>query len=70
MAKRKIVGYQITNKKCDVPEGLWSFQLFRDIRNAYKYCREHGLKGGKGTNGTWFIQVIREGDIEEPTYID
>ena len=65
MPKRKIVGYQITNKNCDVPDGLWSFQIFKTAEQAYKYAREH-LTHEK----YFFVQQIREGDIEEPTYID
>ena len=68
MAK-KVIGYQITNMQHEVPEGLFSFQIFKTTTQAYKYAREHGLKGGLSTDKGWFIQQIREGDIEEPTYI-
>jgi len=64
MAKRKIVGYQITNTQDEIPEGLFSFQIFKTAEQAFNYAREH-LKSEK----YWFIQQIREGDIEEPTYI-
>ena len=65
MPKRKIVGYQITNTQDEIPEGLFSFQIFKTAEQAFKYAQEH-LKPEK----YWFIQIIREGDIEEPTYID
>mgnify|MGYP003515170281 CR=1 FL=1 len=69
MATKKVIGYQITNMQHEVPEGLFSFQIFKTTTQAYKYAREHGLKGGLSTDKGWFVQQIREGDIENPTYI-
>ena len=64
MTKRKIIGYQITNTQDEIPEGLFSFQIFKTSEQAFNYAREHL------TDKYWFIRQIREGDIEEPTYID
>ena len=64
MAKRKIIGYQITNAEHDVPRGLYSFQLFRTSTSAFKYLN-YNLRDAKG----WFIEPIYEGGIEKPSYI-
>ena len=79
MAK-KVIGYQITNDKQEIPNGLFSFQIFKTAEEAFKYAREHKLnKELKPEDcwfkelipeGCWFIQQVREGDIENPTYID
>ena len=69
MAK-KVIGYHITNMQHEVPEGLFSFQIFKTTAQAYKYAREHGLKGGISTDKGWFVQQVHESDIENPTYID
>jgi len=68
MAK-KVIGYQITNAKQDTPEGLYSFQIFKTAEQAFEYAREYELNKGLKPEDCWFIQQIREGDIEEPTYI-
>jgi len=68
MAK-KVIGYQITNAKQDIPNGLFSFQIFKTAEQAFNYAREHKLNKGLPAEQCWFIQQIREGDIEEPTYI-
>ena len=65
MATKKVIGYQITNTQDEIPNGLFSFQIFKTAEQAYKYAREH-LTHEK----YFFVQQIREGDIEEPTYID
>lgn len=65
MAKKKVIGYQITNEKQDIPNGLFSFQIFKTAEEAYTYANSHNLRNYKG----WFIQQVREGDIEKPTYI-
>lgn len=65
MAK-KVIGYQINNAEQGIPNGLYSFQLFKTAEQAYRYARKHKLfEDGRG----WFIQQYRDGDIEEPTYI-
>ena len=65
MATKKVIEYQITNTQGEIPNGLFSFQIFKTAEQAYKYAREH-LTHEK----YFFVQQIREGDIEEPTYID
>lgn len=59
---RKIIGYQITNGN-DVPNGLWSFQVFRTKKKAENYFKKYNLQDD------WTIQVVRDGDVEEPTFI-
>lgn len=68
MAK-KVIGYQITNDKQEIPNGLFSFQIFKTAEQAFKYAREHKLNKGLPAEQGWFIQQVHEGDIEEPTYI-
>ena len=68
MAK-KVIGYQITNIQDEIPEGLFSFQIFNTAEQAHKYAEKHGLKRSINPDKGWFIQQVREGDIEEPTYI-
>lgn len=67
MAMKKVIGYQITNKQNEIPEGLFSFQIFKTEEQAYKYAREHGVV--IDWDKSWFIRQVRDGDIEEPTYI-
>lgn len=69
MAK-KVIGYQITNDKQEIPNGLFSFQIFKTADEAFDYAMFHKLNKDLPTEQCWFIQEIREGDIEEPTYID
>jgi hypothetical protein len=66
MAK-KVIGYQITNRNQDIPNSLFSFQIFKTEEQAFEYAREHGVvfDWDKG----WFVRQVREGDIENPTYI-
>ena len=69
MAK-KVIGYQITNAKQEIPDGLYSFQIFKTAEQAFEYVREHKLKKGIKPEDCWFIQQVREDDIEKPIYID
>ena len=63
---KKVIGYQIVNKKCEVPDGLWDFQIFKTLLEAFRYYTANRSKlKGKG----FFISIIREGDIEKPIYI-
>lgn len=66
MAKRVIIGYQLTNAKHELPKGLFSFQIFRDKGNAYKYARQHESELPDGC----FVQIIWSGCIGNPTYIE
>ena len=68
MAK-KILGYQIVNAEGNIPEGLYSFQVFKTAEDAFRYLREHELNRGVPIEQCWFVQEYYEGDIEEPTYI-
>ena len=67
MAIKKIIGYQITNDKQEIPNGLFSFQIFKTTTQAYKYARAIGINDL--CDDGWFIQQVHEGDIENPTYI-
>lgn len=66
---KKVIGYQITNMQHEVPEGLFSFQIFKTAEQAFNYAREHKLNKGLPAEQCWFVQQVHEGDIEEPTYI-
>lgn len=68
MAK-KVIGYQITNRNQDIPEGLYSFQIFKTAEQAFEYAREYKLNKGLKSEDCWFIQQVHKGDIENPTYI-
>lgn len=68
MAK-KVIGYQITNDKQEIPNGLFSFQVFKTAEQAFNYLREHKLNKGVPAEQCWFVKEYYEGDIEEPTYI-
>ena len=66
MAKKNIIGYQLTNAKHELPKGLFSFQIFRNAGNAYKYARQHESELPDKS----FMQAVWSGDIENPTYIE
>ena len=68
MAK-KVIGYQITNGKQDIPNGLYSFQVFKTAEQAFNYLREHKLNQGLTPEDSWFVKEYYEGDIEEPSYV-
>ena len=66
MAKKHIIGYQITNSKHELPNGLFSFQIFRSHGIAYKYARQHEDELPKNA----FVQIVWSGDLQDPTYIE
>ena len=68
MAK-KVIGYQITNSEENIPEGLYSFQVFKTSEDAFRYLRVNALNRGLPVEKCWFVKEYYEGDIEEPTYI-
>jgi hypothetical protein len=68
MAK-KVIGYQIVNAEENIPNGLYSFQVFKTAEDAFRYLREHALNKGVPPEQCWFVKEYYEGDIEEPTYI-
>ena len=65
-----VIGYQITTKEHELPEGLSSFQLFRTAEDAYKYFRQNHLPARSEKGNPFFVIQIQEGQIENPTYID
>lgn len=66
MAK-KIIGYQLQDRvACEVPKGLWDFQIFEDPEMARQYLY---TKVDERDRSRFLIYTIREGDIEEPTII-
>ena len=65
MAKKHIIGYQITNSKHELPNGLFSFQIFKEIGEAYRYARKNEKEMPKNC----YIAVVWSGDIGNPTYI-
>ena len=69
MAK-KVLGYQIVNAEGNIPDGLYSFQVFKAAEDAFRYLREHELNRGVPIEQCWFVQEYYEGDIEDPTYIE
>ena len=69
MATKKVIGYQITNTQDEIPNGLFSFQIFKTAVQAFDYLYEHRLNKGLSASQCWFIKEYYEGDIEEPTYI-
>ena len=69
MATKKVIGYRITNDKQEIPNGLFSFQIFKTAEEAFKYAREYKLNECLKPEDCWFIQQVHEGDIETPTYI-
>lgn len=72
MATKKIIGYQIvkysplTKKYDDIPNGMYSFVIFKYSSNANLYAKN--LPRGRHT----LIKVVPvyEGDIEEPTFFE
>ena len=66
---KKVIGYRITNANQDIPNSLFSFQIFKTAEEAFKYAREYELNKGLKPEDCWFIQQVHEGDIENPTYI-
>lgn len=66
MAK-KIIGYQLQDRvACEVPHGLWDFQIFEDPEDARRYLY---TKVDERERRRFLIYTIREGDIEEPSII-
>ena len=61
---KKVIGYQIKNENNEVPNGLFSFQVFRTIGEAYGYCRENNVDVNE-----FFISQVRENDIEDMSYV-
>ena len=68
MAK-KVIGYQIVNAEENIPNGLYSFQVFKTAEDAFRYLRENELNKGLPPEKSWFVKEYYDGDIEEPTYI-
>lgn len=64
---KKVIGYQIVGKNHELPNGLFSFQIFGTPREAYSYWRHNCLKFGRLPK--FHITAVREGDIENPIYI-
>ena len=66
MAK-KIIGYQLQDRAaCEVPQGLWDFQIFEDPEDARRYLY---TKVDERERSRFLIYTIREGEIEEPSII-
>ena len=66
MAK-KIIGYQIVSKnEPEMPEGLWSFEIFVALEDAREYL-ETEVRPEERDKYT--IISIREDDIEDPYFI-
>ena len=66
MAK-KIIGYQLQDRAaCEIPQGLWDFQIFEDPEDARRYLY---TKVDERDRRRFLIYIIREGDIEEPSII-
>lgn len=66
MAK-KVIGYQLQDRAaCEVPQGLWDFQIFEDPEDARRYLY---TKVDERDRSRFLIYTIREGDIEEPAVI-
>lgn len=67
---KKLIGYQIvrysnkSKKFDDIPDGLYSFVIWRYYYNAVLYLRNVKYKF------IFKIEPIYEGDIEEPTYYE
>jgi hypothetical protein len=67
MAK-KIIGYQLQDRvACEVPAGLWDFQVFEDPDDARRYLY---TRVDERERGRFLIYIIREGDIENPSIIN
>lgn len=70
MKKNVIVGYQIVlfNEKThhydDIPNGLYSFIIFKSYDNALKYIKDNM------DNSEYLIQEIMDGDIEDFEYYE
>lgn len=65
-----VIGYQITTKEHELPDGLFSFQLFRTANDAYKYFYQNHLPARSEKGNPFFVIQVQEGQIENPTYID
>lgn len=66
MAK-KVIGYQLQDRAaCEVPQGLFDFQIFEDPEDARRYLY---TKVDERDHSRFLIYTIREGDIEEPAVI-
>ena len=63
---KKVIGFQLTNRNHELPNGLWSFNVFKTLRETADYYRSHR---SELRNRGFFISIVREGDIEEPIYI-
>lgn len=62
---RRLVGYQIesTDGTHEIPDGLWSFELFYTRKSADKWLDENNPAG------SWKIIPIYDGDVEDATYL-
>lgn len=62
----KLIGYQIesTDGKHNIPEGLFSFEIFYSKDDVKKWSDEHQL------DGNWKVVPVYDGDIEGVTYVD
>ena len=63
----KLIGYQVTNEKSELPEGFFSSQIFKDKSEAVKILMKT-IKEEPDKEGM-YICPIYEGDIEEPSFI-
>lgn len=65
---KKVIGYQITrfnNGEPEIPNGLYSFQIFRSANDAHRWMVMNGI-----SRVHWSIGIVKSGDIENPSYID
>lgn len=67
----KLIGFQLvefnkkTKKYDNIPDGLFSFIVFKQYYNAVLYLNDYGDKSAK-----YKIIKIYDGDIEEPTFYE
>jgi hypothetical protein len=54
----KPIGYQVVDSNGDMPEGMWSFEI---------YPLDACLRMAQTDKQRWRLLPIYEGDIEEPT---
>lgn len=63
----ELIGYQVVGDDGELPDGYFSFQVFKDKHEATRILRKTEVEEPHKTGMT--IYPIYEGDVEEPTFI-
>ena len=57
--------YYQPERNGNIPQELWSFQVFKNEETAMDWLWQHGYDADE-----WNIVEYHDDDIEEPTFID